>query len=251
MSTYKPIHRCQYCSREFLRKSTYDRHVISCEILSKTPNERHLEDINRDDVPSVKQIYYVLLEIAERQLKIEKKLEIVDKWVENKKRKLSIISWLNDNLKPKFTFLEFLDKMCINRSHLELIFQHNHINGKIYILQEFLPLNKEDLIPIKSFDQKENALFIYNKEWQLMTPELFDKLLNSLQKKIMDEFVNYQNENMDKMRDENFTIEYIKNVQKVMGSKDSKEKITSRIRRELYKYLKMNLRNIVQVEFTF
>ena len=162
-----------------------------------------------------------------------------------------MISWLNDNLKPKFTFLEFLDKMYINRHHLELIFQHNHINGKIYILQEFLPLNEEDVLPIKSFDQKENALFIYDKGWELMTPQLFDKLLNSLQKKIMDEFVNYQNENMDKMRDENFTIEYIKNVQKVMGSKDSKEKITSRIRRELYKYLKMNLRNIVQVEFTF
>ena len=97
------------------------------------------------------------------------------------------------------------------------------------------------MLPIKSFDQKENALFIYDKEWELMTPQLFDKLLNSLQKKIMDEFVNYQNENMDKMRDENFTIEYIQNVQKVMGSKDSKEKITSRIRRELYKHLKMNL----------
>ncbi len=250
MSTHKLCHKCPHCSRKFIRKSTADRHIITCEILSKTPKERHLEDINRDDIPSIKQIYCVLLEIADKQLKIEKKMKAMEKWVENKKKKLSVIDWLNNNLIPNYTYLEWLDKIVITRHHLELIFQYNHINGKIYILQEFLPLGQENIIPIKSFDQKQNALFIYNESWELMTPGFLDKLLNSLQRKIMDEFVKYQNENMHKMRDENFTMEYIQNVQKVMGG-DSKEKITSRLRRELYKHLKINLRNVIQVEFTF
>ena len=250
MTTQKSSHQCPYCSRQFLRKSTFNRHIISCEILSKTPKERYLEEINRDDIPSIRQIYCVILEIAERQLKIEKKMEMIDKWVENKKKKLSVIDWLNDNLTPSSTYLEWLENITITRRHLELIFQHNHINGKIYILQEFLPLSEENRLPIKSFDQKQNALFIYNQKWQLMTPDLFDRLLNTLQKKLMDEFVRYQNDNMHRMSDENFTIEYIQLVQKVMGSKDTKEKVVSRIRRELYKHLKMNLRNIIQVEFT-
>ena len=84
-----------------------------------------------------------------------------------------------------------------------------------------------------------------------MSPDTFDNLLRNLSKKIVDEFVKWQEENKHRLKEESFSIEFTENVQKAMGGPYSIEKQHSKIKTNLYKYLKMNLRNIIQYEFTF
>jgi hypothetical protein len=110
-----------------------------------------------------------------------------------------------------------------------------------------------ETMPIKAFDQKENILFIYNDEnkWEILSLPMFANLMNILSKKILTEFLKWQTENKSKMREDDFSYRYARNVQKIMGGNLTQEQIHMRVKKELYHYLKMNLRNVVEYEFSF
>ena len=84
-----------------------------------------------------------------------------------------------------------------------------------------------------------------------MTGEQFERLIGSISKQLINELTKWQNENMDKMNRDDFGIIYATNVQKVLGGSMPRDQLYSKIRRGLFKYLKMNLRNIIQYEFSF
>jgi hypothetical protein len=117
-----------------------------------------------------------------------------------------------------------------------------------------LPLSDERNLPIKCFDQKENTLFVRSGDdagWGAMSGKQFENLVGSVSKQLVNELAEWQKENMNKMRHEDFGVIYATNVQKVLGGSMPREQLYSKVRRGLYKYLKMNLRNIIQYEFSF
>lgn len=245
--------QCKYCSLSYKRKTYYDKHVLVCEILNKTKKERENEIEELADTLSLRKVYDLLLEIAMKYNKMEKKLNELTKWVDVKKKNINIIEWLNTNYTKTIKFSDWYMSICFNRKHLELIFKYDFITGFMYIFQELLPLSQEEELPIKAFDQKDNTLFIYNDEnkWEAMNSEKLEKFISHISRLIMSEFVKWQNENSEKIKDEEFSIIYTRNIQKVIGANYSIEQLNMKMKRELYKYLKMNLRNILQYEFCF
>ena len=181
---------------------------------------------------------------------MEEQISNLTKWVNTKRKKLSIIDWLNTNSKADINYNEWKDNLTLNRKHLEMIFQYNYIEGISNIIKENLPLEQEEILCFKAFDQKENSLFIYNTEgWILLPPENFESLLVMIDKLLMKEFVVWQDEIKQTSKNEYFEI-FTENVQKVMGGHFTREQILSRVKRNIYKHLKMNLRNIIQFEFS-
>jgi len=245
--------QCKYCSLSYKRKTYYDKHVLVCEILNKTKKERENEIEELADTLSLRKVYDLLLEIAMKYNKMEKKLDELTKWVDVKKKNINIIEWLNTNYTKTIKFSDWYMSISFNRKHLELIFKYDFIPGFMYIFQELLPLSQEEELPIKAFDQKDNTLFIYNDEnkWEAMNSEKLEKFISHISILIMREFVKWQDENSEKIKDEEFSIIYTKNIQKVIGANYSIEQLNMKMKRELYKYLKMNLRNILQYEFCF
>ena len=65
------------------------------------------------------------------------------------------------------------------------------------------------------------------------------------------EFIKWQKENTDKIYEDEFSNKYAVNFQKILGGNNTQEYNNSRIKKELYKYLKMNLKNIIEYEFSF
>ena len=243
---------CKHCQRGYKRKLYYDRHVLACQMLSKDPKTLKQEAQERADTPTVRQLYDLVLELGIKYAKMEKKLDELSKWADSKKRKLCVVDWLNDNCIPNEGFYAWKDAIDLEMRHLDILFEHDYVNGMLYILQELLPLASEAAIPIKAFDQKENTLFIYQDDgWIVMSPSEFDSLLGGLSKTVMGFFVKWQEANKHKLNRDDFSVTFTENVQKAIGGNFTKEQIHSRIRRGLYKHLKMNLRNIVQYEFTF
>lgn len=248
--------KCKYCGRDYKSKNYYNRHVLVCEILSKTDKERAQEEEELSDTPNHRKMYELLLEMTLKYSKMEKKLEELSKWTETKKSKIHVIDWLNINYKSATKFIDFCNNLKLNYSHLELIFNSNFVPGIISIFQQFIPLTNgnEAILPIRAFDKKDNTLFIYTDDeiWKEMTGQQFEKMIGIISKEIIREFGKWQNENLKRIKkDEKFAITYAKNTQKVMGSQYTYEQSCAKIKRGLYKYLKMNLRNIVQYEFSF
>lgn len=250
------VYKCGYCNKEYKLKQNYDRHSISCELYYKTAREKKEDN---EKVPTVKELYAIILDMSVKYSKLEKKVEELTKWNAAKKKKLNIIEWLNEKFpnNNNNTFSNWLNTIQISRIHLEKVFRTDYINSIVEIIYELSVDNKAAII--KAFDQKENVLFIYddndevkNKNtWKVMSSQIFIHLINLINKKLLNEFVNWQNENKYRMYEDEFSSIYTANIKKIMCMHMSQDQIQNKIKKDLYKAIKMNLQNIVEYEFSF
>jgi hypothetical protein len=156
--------KCGYCSKSFTRKSYYDRHVLVCELLIKSTKERNLATEENQDTPTVRKLYEIIMEMTLKYQKMEKKVEELSKYIENKKRKLNIVDWLNANYKNVGERFDIWYKTIkVERKHLETIFTRDYVNGVLHVLKDHLETyikNGEMEIPIRAYDEKDNILYV-------------------------------------------------------------------------------------------
>lgn len=248
----KPTYRCKHCNKTYRRKIYYNRHIAACELLSKTSKERHDDDEAACDVPPIKKMYEMILALSSRNKSLEDKVEELTKWAAIRKKRLHVVQWLNDNYKDIPIFDDYVKSFDITETHFNLVTKYDYVDGMFCILKQLFPVDEESKLPIMAFDQKENTLFIKKSDgWHQFAIEDYQFFIGSIAKKIMGHFVNWQTANTHRLADENYQKEYTSNIQKVLGGNYSKRNPNIIIRRNLYKYLKMNLKNIMQFEFSF
>jgi len=245
---------CASCRRDYQRKIYYSRHVAVCELMSKTIKERRLENEECADTPSARVMYEIILELTHKISQMEQKIQELSKWTDLKKKKINAVDWLNKTQKENPSLIpsleEFLSKITVQRNHLEYLFQNDYTSGIVNVLQELLPLEHSDIHAIKAFEQKNNILFAYDgKQWSILSDALFQQLINSVVKHLLDDFVKWQNENSEKMDQDDFALKYSANVKKIMGGGLTRTQVYSKVKLELYKYLKINIKNIIEYQF--
>lgn len=264
-------YKCVLCKKEYKLKSNYTKHTLFCETINKTHYERIREN-DTDKMPTMREMYSILLEVTAKYSQLEKKMEEMTKWTEIKKRKLNVIEWLNETNLSTISFNEWCSSnIIITRKHLDIMFKHDYIHGCIEIIKDLLSSTDLNKLPLKSFNQKENTLFIatlntFNCEeegndndkesssyikWEIMSDKIFIEFISKISKQLLTEFIKWQKENADKIYDDEFSNKYAVNFQKILGGNNTQEYNNSRIKKELYKYLKTNLKNIIEYEFSF
>jgi hypothetical protein len=227
--------------------------VAVCELMGKTAKERRLENEESDDTPSIRVLYDVILELVSKMNQMEQKMNELSKWVDIKKQKIDAVDWLNKTQKENLHVLpsveEFMSKIIVQRTHLEYLFQTDYTSGVVNVLQDMLPLEESETHSIKAFEQKNNILFGYDgKHWSILSEDIFQKIINGIVKLLLDEFVKWQNENSEKMDQDVFAIKYSSNVKKIMGGDLTRQQVYTKVKSELYKYLKINIKNIVEYQ---
>lgn len=247
-----PSYNCSHCGRSYTRKYYYDRHAAACSLLQKSTRERAIDREEQDDTPTLRELYELVIGMANKMQKLESELTTVRQWTDRRKRTLNVVDWLNDNYAEGVSYEVWLSSLSFGIVELEIVFKYDYIGGIGHILQSCLPLDEEATLPVKAFEQKENALFIRGEGgWRMMTTGEFESMVSLISKRLLDQFVVWQERNKAKLTQERFAEEYAGNVQKVIGGNFPRDKALPRIRRALYKYLRLNLRNIVQYEFTY
>ena len=68
-----PEYECGYCNRQYKRKMNYDKHMLLCNIIRKTPSER-LNEQEQDNLPTMRELYTVIQTLLERQEKFAKQI---------------------------------------------------------------------------------------------------------------------------------------------------------------------------------
>jgi hypothetical protein len=237
---------CPHCHRSYQRKIYFDRHVGVCELLCKSKKERLLDVEERSDTPTIRELYSVVMEMTLKYNQLEKKYNEMAKLVNVKKQKLDIIDWLDSNYSNSTDYMTWLEQITIKREHLEFLFQSDYAQGVINVLRQYLPL-ENDKRPLRAFATKDCIFYIFEKnKWTIIDSDNYNKLMYLFDKKFMSEFLSWQNENKDKLHLDDFSLIYAKNVKKIMATR---EQLYSRIKKELYNYLRTDLPNIM--EYTF
>ena len=257
MKTSCPL-KCINCGKEYNRQSSYDKHKLLCcddsnppNIVNKLKDATISEAIELNRTPSTLQQTIEELIKSNNQLKTE--ICELKKWAQIQKRKIVIIDWLNKNCAPNQDYKEYINQIVITRTDLETVFKTNLVDGIQEILQNYIENTDEKECPIKSFDKKENKIYGYNEhsQWELISSTNFDKIILPISKKIINEFKKWQDENESNLyTEEQTSTKYLEYVKKVMGGNMTIEKIQKSIHKKLYNYLKKNLQNIVEYEFS-
>ena len=235
----KPF-KCKFCGMEYNSEACYNKHKVLCEILNTDKDCKNLGIYN---------LSLIVIELVKSNHKLQRDIVDLKRWVQIKKQKFVVLDWLNENCPSTNNFNTFIKTINITRNDLEIIFNSNYITGITEILQNLLKKGENNSL-FKSFDQKDNTIYIYKEKWEILTSEDFENIFSILTKQIMTEFKKWQDENESILYTEKFSVIYIKNVKKIVGGTDSLEKQKNIIHRNLYKYLKQNLQNIIEYEFS-
>jgi hypothetical protein len=246
-------YECGYCNKQYKRKMNYDKHMLLCNIIRKTPSEK-LNEREQDDLPTIRELYTVIQSLLEKQEKFEKQIEKMSSWINNNRKKINVLDWLNTNHTDCIDYNEWLSGLVMKEDDMELVFNYGFIEGMIYIIIRIC-LNENECgngLPIKAFEQKDGTLFIYiNENWEIMSSSLFELLFNTITKGLTKQLKLWQDKNKHRLYQNGFTEIYIENVKKITGGDLSRDQQYHKVKQYLYNHLKVNIKQIVQHEFIF
>jgi hypothetical protein len=257
--------RCECCGKEYKRKINLDKHFILCEIVHKAKmkdkrTDKETEEIN-DELPSPKQMYKMFLELALKYNKLEEKFELMNKWVDKTKKKINVLDWLNtsSNLKPELIFDNLADSINILDSDVDLLFNSDFYDTLTEIFIRNIYNKNETEIPLFSFIQKTNTIYVYNKDittlesvWVELSRDKLIYFLNKVHFKIVKCLTEWNKKNLDKLNSSDKMAEiYTKAKIKVMGIDFKHEQTLSKVRLSIYNKMKKDMKALIEYEFEF
>jgi len=249
------VHICKYCDRKFTRKVYFERHENACGLMRKSSDERRFELEEHVDTPTQRKQYELLLELAHMVKKQEQQIQTLTRIIQRtQKKKLSVVAWLDENAHPRQSFEEWYSLLEFDRAHLEMVFETDHIKGMLRALESKAPVDSIFTLPIRSFKQKENVLYIFDGEkWQAISPDQLKTFITFISRGISKQFNNWVDKHQNKIDNthSDFSTTYLEKLYKVNGGKFSSEHIHSRVKRGLYQHLKTDLQNVIEYEVSF
>ena len=262
-------YNCNYCNRKYKIKTCYDKHVNICRLLnndafklkdvseskskSKSKSESHFDfDFEeRDNTPSKRDMWLIIMHQASELNKIKKEINKLKQRDYYHIKKISVIDYLNTNYKPKINYEDWVKNINITQDDLNFIFEYGSIKGIVLLLENFsLKGTEADLdldsknIPIISTNHTLGKLYIYSNDcWNVMNDEQFKNLLQTINKKIFNEFEKWRVECEKNMNKEKYSELYTLYVNKIVSGKYSNQQIQTRIKNGMYNFLRINLDN--------
>jgi len=251
-------HTCHYCNRVFSCKTALDRHKFgSCLWIHTTPKKERcneldiyepiLNDSQRDNM--IRHLLLHVTKMNEKMLKMEKELTSL-----KRKQKKDIIQHLNSNVtQPQLTFVQWFRKITVTQRHLELVFQKNMCDSIIETIVNELDSSKVIgyQLPIQSFQQKPNILYIYNidgsnKKWNPHELSILKKCFTIIASKISDMFLVWQEENIDFSDSSEETQDKLMiYTKKIMDDSYNKGPFINKAIDKIYQKTKSNIQTVI------
>lgn len=250
---------CNACNKNYTKKSSLDKHKILCDFKYKTKREREIEYEELGDMPNHVQLVKIVQELTFKLIKMEEKMEEMQKWVEKKKKKLNVILWLNSNIIPTVGFLEWINTLfVVTPEHFESLME----NTLFHTIQEVFEYNlskKDDFIyPIRCFVEKTGIFYIGEKnpdgtaQWKQIELSDMVLILKIFHNRMIRELTKWKLDNQYKFNDSSKISDiFNKAVIKLMNLTFTQDANLSRIKNGLYNYLKSDLKSMIEYDFEF
>ena len=240
----KRVYECVCCFRRYKSKVYYDRHVSACELLHKSRHQRADELEMIGDIPDARKLYEMVLALAMKNKVLEEKIDAITKCVDVKPKRVHAKEWLNQNYCEVQTFDSFMSKKTITACDYTAVCKYDYIEGIIMILKKMFPIELETSLPLKAFGQKENTLFVKNDDgWNIMSNIELEGVVASIGKQLMTRFVEWQESNKHRLSEDSYVEEYMNTLQKMLGTNYKSDSVLLKIKRGLYKHLRITANN--------
>jgi len=243
---------CVNCGKGYKTKCGLDKHLVLCELVHKIKSGKKIAEEVEQEPPSPKLMYQMILQLAEKYQRLEEKTSEMNKWVVKKKKKMDVVVWLNDSIKPDYEFEGISDRVIIDNADVEFILD-NTLHETIYrVLFRLLVSNEEAVVvPVFAFNQKQGVLYMYEKEqWTELSPDRLTRLLNICQRKISKAMLDWKKKHRDEINaSDAFATRYDKAVLRLMNIEFREYGQTNKVKNAIYNRLKTDAKTVIEYEF--
>jgi hypothetical protein len=252
-------YQCFSCKREYKIKFNFDRHKVCCEFLCKSRQEQLNEIDQIEKIPTQKEMYMLIKELALRNEKLEKEIA---KLKHVQKQKINILEWLNsvNNPNPNLSFMDWVLQVVYPeiKNILETVYQSSLTNGMTKLFHNIIENGETNTIPIRAFENKTNVFYIYTKntngfEWKIISNDEFNRVLSKICHQFVVQFKNnWFIPNESKIEnDENYKDMYIDYYRRILGGNEriSDETRNQKVRNFVYTKIKQNIKSITEYDF--
>lgn len=182
MSTTTSNYCCGYCSKSFILKHNYDKHISTCSFFYKSGKEISNEIDNAGPIPSLKDMYSLVQDMAMRIQKLEKDNANLRQRTNKENNPLTILK----HMKPDVVFSQWVKKYILSdvKNYLQTVFEYTLFDGIIALFQDTLGgLRDQSCLPVQYYPNKQNNLYVYevsdkgNDTWKIATNVDLDKYI--------------------------------------------------------------------------
>ena len=252
-------YHCIVCNKQYTRKSSLDKHTILCDFKIKTKRDLTIAVEEASDIPNHIQLVKIVQELSLKLTKMEDKMEKMQKWVDNKKKKLNVIAWLNSNVTPTIGFLEWVNIILdVKETHFEVLMENSLFHTFQQVFEYNLQEKTDFIYPIRCFTQKEGVFYICEKnkegipEWKQLVLTDMVLILKTIQNRMIRELTKWKTQNQNKFDDNDKIAElFNKAIIKLMNISFTQDATLSRIKNGLYNFLKTDIKHMIDYEFEF
>jgi hypothetical protein len=247
---------CNSCGKKYIRKLSLDRHQILCEFMLKTAKTRKIEEEESESMPSYINLVKIVQELAIKCQKLEDDMSEMRNFINRKKKKIDIKTWLCENIKPIETYCDWATNIAVIDSHLENLIHNNLIQTFHQIIETNLPIGESNLYPVKCFVQKQTTFYIYvddETKWRELAPQELLNLFQHIQQKLLSELGAWKIRNQRDLEENDKMKEiYNKMVIKLMSIPFTvNDAIFTKLRSNMFQYLKTDLKRNFEYEFEY
>jgi hypothetical protein len=263
---------CTYCGKNYKTRTNLHKHQVLCETLTRAKKQKSNNDEEILPIPSIKQMYKIILDLSLKCNHLEEKVEEMQKWVIQKRKKINILEWLNENHRPSTNLESWIQTIKILKEETELIFQNSfldvlrEIGNRIFyqtqVAEEQTQVAEEqtqvvsdqkELVPIFAFTQKPNTLYIFqDNQWCECSKQQITKILINIHFKYTKSFIEWKRQNDDKINSSDSSCEICNKANiKLMGVQFKHEQTYHRGKSIIYNKLKTDIKSLIEYEFEF
>ena len=194
----------------------------------------------------------IVKDLQRRVKKLEENNAELKKWVCKEKKKINIIAWLNEHYNPLKDFPSWIEGLKVNERELELVFTYRLEKGSYYIIEQHLPLEDRKYFPIMAFKyQRKSTFYVYEeKSWRKIKKGEFASVVKNINHKLFKAFNAWEKTHPEMMAEENRDI-WGKRLQRIVLPPEKLVHMVDRLEKRLHAYLALNLKNVMEYEFTF
>jgi hypothetical protein len=263
---------CIYCGKSYKVRLNLEKHLILCEITHKPKrpisasngatydDDNDIDDSMSQNISS-KKLYQIVMQLALKCNRLENKVADLSKYVTKKIQKMDIIDYLNNKTNSTnslttttpLLFENITEIINVEQLDIEFLFHNSFMETVNLILSRSIYKgngNSECTLPIASFTQKANIIYVYTKiqeqnqnpGWSIVTREKFIRFLNIIQFKISKALSEWRKINAQLLNDsDGQCILYDKTFSKLMEPDFKIEKTYIKFYNNIYRGTQVSL----------
>jgi hypothetical protein len=223
-------------------KRAYNSHIAICKFIHSSKENPQCDF---SDKHSSSEIFSILIKICEENERLKKRIENLEKNNIIIKRK-SIDEYLSANSANIIPYSVWMKNITISEKNLNLLFSSNLVECLKHVLEEHIEETTTQKLPMKTFTQKQNTIYIFeNEKWRVQTSEEFKQLISVLSHRVLRKYLDWKIENETDYEPSEKTRElHIEYMNKVNGFGKTFESRVTELRKWMFGKIQISLKNI-------